>query len=177
MVVVKGPSNSTIAAATFLGLAEDAIQITERFHDEDVIVDATGSAVPNAVDQQIYGFNCFITMNLVHYDPLILQEVIRLGAGGGTVEGTAGRAGTLLGGNLPLYTPGNNLVSLGILSPVGGIPWRFFGGKITGDFAYPLGTKRSIVRVNWRYFTYLVDPWNNGLGLTGTPVYDHGLLV
>jgi hypothetical protein len=179
MVAVKGNANSLIANTTQLGLSQDAISVTEYWNLDDIGVDAYGNTGrPNPPDRQVFGGYAAIEMNLVHYDVGILQECIRLSWGGAPAEGQQARAGTLYGGNVPLYNPGNFYISVGVSSPVGGIPWTFLACTLSErPFVYPLGTKRSVVVLRWDAIAYSVDPWNGGTGSLGVPVYTHQLLV
>ena len=177
MVTVRGRADSAlIGSLATLGLSEDAIQVTEQYNRDDIAVDAYGNTNGvNPPDQQIFGAQAFIRMRLVHYDPLVLQECIRISIGGaGALEGELSRAGTLMGGGVALLAAGNNFITVTILSPVGGIPWRFFACELHGNpVVYPLGTKRSVVELNWRAIAYSIDPWNGGTGSLGVPLYDH----
>jgi hypothetical protein len=180
MVTVKGSISSLIQSTEQLGLAQDAIQITEVFQHDDIGVDAYGNTpTPNPPDLQIFGAQAFIRMNLVHYDVVILEECIRLSMGGlndgeSVSEGLLARAGTLMGSNQPLYGPTNNYISLNIVSPVGGVPWLFYSCYLASPpVVYPLGTKRSVVELVWRAIAYSEDPWNNGTGSSAVPLYVH----
>ncbi len=179
MITVKGNATSQIATVQQLGLSQDAIEVTEYYMQDDIGVDAYGNTPhPNPPDMQIFGSYATFTTNLVHYDPVILQECIRLSFGNAPVEGQQSRAGSLYGGNVALYAPGNCYISVGTSSPVGNIPWTFLSCHMAQQpFIYPLGTKRSIVRVQWRAIAYSVDPWNGGTGSQGVPVYTHNVLV
>ena len=80
-----------------------------------------------------------------------------------------------MGGGNPLYSAGNSYIALGILSPVGNIPWRFYASYLTGNpITYPLGTEKSLVQMNWRAIPYAQDPWGGGTGAQGVILYDHG---
>lgn len=180
MITVKGTvSSPLIASVVQLGLTQDPIRIMEDFHHEDIRVDAYGKH--NPPELQMFGSQALLSMNLVHYDPLVLQECIRLsmgGTNGAASEGQQSRAGTLMGGNQPLYAALNNYISVNILSPEGGVPWLFYACYLANrPVEYPLGTERSVVQLNWRAIAYSVDPWNNGTGSAGVPVYAHTTLV
>ncbi len=179
MITVKGNATSLIATVQELGLSQDAISVTEDYNHDDIAVDAYGNTNGiNPPDQQIFGAQVVVKMNLVHYDVLILQECVRLSMGNAPVEGQLSRAGTLMGGNQPLYGTANNFISVGISSPVGGIPWTFLSCYLfQRPVTYPLGTKRSIVDLLWRGIAYSVDPWNGGTGSQGVPLYTHNVLV
>lgn len=180
MISVKGNVNSLIANTTQLGLSQDAIQVREEFLQDMIGVDAYGNpdGHPNPPDMQVFGGYAVFKTNLVHYDPLVLQECIRLSFGNAPAEGQQARAGTLYGNNVPLYGAGNCYITVGISAPIGGIPWTFVSCYMTErPFVYPLGTKRSIVEVEWRAIAYSVDPWNSGTGSQGVPVYNHVLLT
>lgn len=171
MVVVKGPPGP-LGAAVQLGLSATPINIQGDFHHEDIKVDAYGK--DNPPDLQLFGSQAYIDMDLVHFDPLVLQACVSLSIGAGLPEGEQARAGTLMGGGVPLYATGNNYVGVNILSPVLGIPWLFYACYLARNpLTYPLGTERSVVRLRWRAIAYAVDPWNGGTGSRGVPLYDH----
>ena len=164
--------------ATQLGLADSPIAITIDVKYDDVIVDAWGQEVP--IDVQMFGTEARISMTLVHFDPSVLRACIALSMGFPSAEGQVARAGTLMGGNQPRFTPGNNFIGLNIASPVAGLPWRFYQTWLTGPSVdWPLGTKRSLVRLNWRAIPYPPgtppDPYNGGFGSLNVPLYDHVL--
>lgn len=182
MVTVKSNVLSGLASVIQLGLSQDAIVITEQFQQDDIGVDAYGNTPsPNPPDLQVFGAQAMIDMDLVHYDVGVLQECIRLSMGNGIQgsEGLQGRAGTLMGGNQALYGPQNFYISVGISSPapqspIGGVPWFFPTAYLWNQpVVYPLGTKRSVVRLRWRAIAYSIDPWNGGTGSLGVPIYTH----
>lgn len=197
LVVVRGAVNTLIAAKTELGLAADEIRVTTNFKHKDMIVDAWGSEVP--VDVQWMLADCLIDMNLIHYDPAILDECLHLSmgyaavtpgpgatmpAGGpGVAVGSTMRAGTPLGNNLPRFAQGNNYVGLTILSPVASKPYRFYYTYMTGPaMTLPYGTTKSITRVQFRAIPYTNDPYGGGtaqpltvagFGAQGATIWDN----
>jgi hypothetical protein len=172
MVTVKGRSDSAIAAVSQLGLADSPITITPTFKFKDVNVDAWGMA-PAEVQWMLA--EAAISMRLINFDRAVLDACVALSMGGGQPSvGQMARAGTLMGGNVPLFSPGNNYITLNILSPVDGKPWRFFTSYLAErPMEYPLGTEKSIVQLTWRAIPWTLDPWNGGLGATNVALWDN----
>lgn len=172
MVSVKGPAGSAISSLTQLGLADSPIQISMNFVHEDIPVDAWGRRVPP--ETQFMLAECDVRMTLIHYDPGVLDECLRLSMAGAPSVGQLPRAGTRMGGGQPRFASGNNFIGLNILSPVAMKPWRFFFSYLAQTpMTYPLGTERSIVSLNWRVIPYTQDPWNDGSGAQGTTLWDY----
>lgn len=173
MVTVRGNSSSSIGSTTQLGLSDGPIRISIEFRHKDIQVDAFGGEIPPDVQWMLAAAS--ISMTLVHYDVNVLQSCIQESMASSSSEGTMSRAGDLMGGGNPLYSAGNSYIALGILSPVGNIPWRFYASYLTGNpITYPLGTEKSLVQMNWRAIPYAQDPWGGGTGAQGVILYDHG---
>jgi hypothetical protein len=170
MVYVKGAAGTAIASLTELGLSDTEVRIILGSKYDDIKVNAYGEMVPPEI--QVFGGEARLSFTLVHFDQAVLRECIRL-ANAAPVEGQEGRAGTLMGGGVALGVAGNNYVQFGFSSPIGQLPWRFFACILTDSPEWPVGTHRSIVQCNVRAIPYSVDPWNNGTGLLGVPLYDH----
>jgi hypothetical protein len=180
LVYVKGNTASAIPIMTQLALSPDAIRVSPVVHHEDCNVDAWGRA---PADVQWMLAEARISMTVVHFDPAVLQECVRLSMGGavGTTLGfgSMARAGTRLGNNAPRFgqnlTTGayNNYIGLNISAPINNLPWRFFYAYLMDPpFDWPLGTRRSITTLNWRVVPYTQDPANiiNGI-ITGAQNY------
>ena len=179
MTYVKGPTGSAIASTVQLGLPADKIQCSIEPRYRDMNLDAFGGEIPPDVQCMLAAVN--VTMDLIHFDPTILDECQRLSMGlagiAGGVIGTLPHAGTRLGGGGALYTSAtNNLMQLQIAAPAGSpaLPWRFYAGYMPQAYTYPLGTEKSIVRVTWRFIPYPPsgDPWNSGNGAQGVVLWD-----
>jgi len=160
LVNVKANPNTLMPSSTQLGLAYDAIRVRPIVHHEDCTVDAWGSA---PADVQWMLAEAHVTMNLTHVDPAILQECVRLSMGGATGTtagfGSFARAGTRLGNNQPRFAVGNNYIGLNITAPIDNLPWRFFFAYLMDPpFEWPLGTRRSIISLNWRVVPFTQDP-------------------
>lgn len=173
MVYVKGMAGSLIANLSELGLSDSQITMQFRPIFDDVIVNAHGRV---GTDIQVFLEDCAITMSLVNFDPVILNECYRLSKGGPNAAGNVARAGTLLGNGLARFAAGNKFIGLNIASPVGSIPYCFYFAYMTGPaFVYPVGNERTICTINWRAIPYLADPWNGGAGATNTPLFGNVL--
>jgi hypothetical protein len=172
MVTVTGAAGTAISTLrTQLGLATNAVQVTQTYHQKDIIVDAYGQQ--NPPELQVFGGEAMITMDLVDFDPLVLAECIRLSMGGAPAEGLLARAGALMGGGVALGVAGNNYINLNLSSPVAGLPYNFPSAYLHQQpVVIPLGTEKSITRLTWRAIAYSVDPWNNGLGSFGAVLYN-----
>lgn len=178
MVSVKGPQGSAIASISQLGLSLSPIRVTLDIRHRDIVLDAWGGEIP--ADTQFMLAAANIAMDLVHVDRDVLEACVKLsmgGAGGvGNLEGQLARAGQRMGGGLARFAAGNNYVGLNLSSPVLTLPYRFYFTYLTGTpLEIPLGTEKSIYSMNWRAIPYTQDPWNNGVGATGTFLYDNTL--
>ena len=187
MVYVKGRSDSGIANISELGLATDQIRVSPRSSYEDLPVNAWGRGIPDTQWMLQY---VMVTINLIHVDPAILAECMRLSQGGGGNVGQDGvfaRAGQRLGNNQARFAPsqvapatgllaGNNYIGLNLAAPVNGIPWRFSYAHLADQPAdFPLGTDKSVISTNWRVIPYIQDPWGNGTGAYNYVLWDHVL--
>lgn len=181
---MKSRSDSAIATTTALGLSDVGIRITLNTRYDDIMVDAWGQEVP--VDVQTMLSDAQINMTLVHFDRGVLDVVLALSMGGGGISiGQVVSAGQRLGQGLPIFSPGNSLISLNLTSPVGNKPFLFPTTYLTGPgMEYPIGTKRSIVNLNWRALPYafptqanggIADPYNGGLGSQGVPLWQYAV--
>ena len=171
LVRVRGNTSSSISSLSELGLATDAIQVRPVFKHKDIDVDAWGEAPPEI---QFMLAEVIITMNLIHFDNVVLRECLRLSMGGASTEGTLSRAGARMGGGVARFAAGYNFIGLNIASPVGATPWRFLHSYLSATpVIYPLGTEKSIAQCTWRAIPYLADPWNDGSGASGVILWDH----
>lgn len=174
MVYVKGAAGSLISSLSELGLADGPIQVMEDSRHMDINVDAFGGEVPPEIQYKLSAM--FVTMRLVHYDPVILSTCLRESKGGSAAPGFMPRAGTRLGNNSARFAATNHFIGLNIAAPVNGIPYRFyFAYLVNPPFRISLGTERSLVELNWRAIPYQSDPWGNGTGSLLAPVYDNVL--
>ena len=177
MVGVKGNSGTSIASVTNLGLSMDAISVSPRFVQEDMMVDAYGGGLIPADVQQFLA-DVTISMNLVHFDPDVLDVCIRETCGSqGIAAGTMNRTGARLGGGNARFAAGWHYVSLNITSPVAGKPFRFYNCYIVQPFTWPMGTHKSPVVLTWRAIPYTTDPWGGGIGSFGQVLWDNTLDV
>lgn len=173
MVYVKGPAGSLIANLTELGLAQNQVVITLMAHHDEIMADAWGKA-PFDIQTKLARVN--VSMDLIHFDRLILEECNRLSMGGGNAIGRIGRAGTLLGGGVAVGQTGNNFIRLNIASPVGQVPWRFFASYIPGGTPqFPVGAEKTVAQMQWTCIPYTTDPWQGGSGAANFPLFDHVL--
>lgn len=183
MVQVIGPSGSLIAGlwpapngpglagGAQLGLSSEPIEVRLTIHSEPLIVDAYGKN--NPVDEQVFGGEATMIMSLIHFDPVILAECVRLSFSGATAEGLLGTAGQRRGGAISLGSAGNNLMCLSITSPVGNfLPYTFHAAYLKEEpYRYPIGAEKSVVVLIWKALAYSIDPWNAGAGSLGVPLY------
>lgn len=179
MVLVKGRSDSIIANLTELGLSQDSITISINSMRKNIRVDAYGDGPP---ESQFFGAGATIRMNLVHFDSTILDFCLQEAWGSTPAFGTMGHAGSLMGNGLPRFAPGgvngNHFIGLNIQSALGQNPWRFYYAALSDQpVIWPIGTEKSVVSLTWQAFPYSVDPWNNGNGSYGVPIWDRTLDV
>lgn len=180
MVSVTGPDGvAFLSGGSQLGLTTDAITVDLEINSEPLIVDAYGKN--NPVDEQVFGGTATIVMNLIHFNAGVLAAIVQMQfpAYGVTVaEGALGRAGSRRGGGINLGAPGNNYITLSIYNAVPNsastvqscfqFPTAYLKEQ---PYHFPLGTEKSVVRLVWRALAYSVDPWNNGTGSQGVPLY------
>ena len=177
LVLVKGRSDGPLGALTQLGLTEDPVRVSIEERHRPIIVNATGEVEP---ETQFMGASATITMNLIHFDRTVIDYCLMESMGGApnNTPGQMARAGTTLGNGAARFAAGgpfvgNYYIGLNIASPVAGKPWRFYYTFLTGNpFSQGLGTEKSIIQLTWRAIPYVADPWNNGVGLYGVPLYD-----
>ncbi len=171
MVYVKGPAGSLIANLQELGLSDNPIQITMVPKHKDINLDAWGEA---PADVQFKLAEVIITMGLIHFDPLILMDCVRLSMGGAAQFGRMARAGTLMGGAVPRFHASNKLVGVTIASPQEGLPWRFLTCYLAQPIGqWPLGTEKSVVQLQFRCIPYTYDPWQGGAGASNWVLFDN----
>lgn len=181
LVKVKGAAGSDIATVQELGLAVDRVIVSPKFYHTAVHTDDFGPDVPAEVLWSLA--ECTITMTLIHYDNNILDVVIRESAAGRSLGFMAG-AGKPLGSYKPLFDKDCHYVSLNLLSPQLGEPWRFPTTYLAGTPAvYPLGVQATAVALTWRAIPYTVpNPGSPGqpikeLKSKSTVLFDHNLDV
>jgi hypothetical protein len=174
MVYVKGASDTTIGTRQELGLSEiDAVTVVPEFIHEDATVDAWGRA---PVDIQYFLAAINVSMTLVNVDMDVLKECLKESMAGAAADGAMVRAGSFMGNGLARFAAGNHFIGLNLASPVGSNPWRIYFAYLTGPpITFPLGTKRSLIQLNWRGIPYTTDPWGNSLGALNSPLWDHTL--
>lgn len=184
MVLVKGNVNSSIASLSQLGLSEDSVNVSYSYKFTDIKVNAWGNgSVPP--EEQCFLAEVTVSMGLVHFDPVVLAECVRLGLAGAPVEGQMPRTGALMGNGAARFAAGNNYIGLNLTSPVANLPYRFWYARLANDpFKAPMGTERQVVSLNWRIIAYSNDPWGGGTaqpntvagtGSLGAVLWDHVL--
>lgn len=161
MVSVKGGlhlSGTPVARLAQLGLSIDQIVVSPNFKHQDILVDDFGPQIPADIMWHIADVN--IRMNLVNFDRSVLMTCVRESMAGGMPDlnfndGLLAPTGSLMGNGVDLLSSGNHFISLNLLSPVLGIPWRFRASYLTSQpLEIPLGVKYSMVMLNWRAIPY-----------------------
>lgn len=145
-----------------LGLAAEGIVIEPRFYHEDIRCDDFGPSVPADVMWNLAEVN--IRMLLIHYDVNILDYCLSEAMGGTLFSGNIAMgagivapAGVIMGGYKNYFASGWHYISLNLLSPVLGLPWRFRAAYLTGQpLKIPLSTEKTVVELNWRAIPYAV---------------------
>lgn len=136
-------------------------------------------------DVQWMGGEVRIVMPFYHFDFDLLSVCIQEAMGGGGnvgffgAEGTCSPFGTPLGKGLPMFSSGNNLISLNILSEQANKPWRFKACYMVGPpFDWPLGTEASEVTVTWRAIPYTPFTFGPFVSVSGHPsIVSGGMLL
>lgn len=165
LVRVKGGAHygsRPIAVLSELGLTSDQIKVTPKFSHIDIRCDDFGPEIPAEVMYHLADVR--ISMTLIHYDREVLNVCIAESMAGAPLSlgptivpfaGTLNPAGTMMGGNLPLFSSGNHYISLNIASPEIHKPWRFPTCYLAqSPVEIPLGTQASMVVLNWRAIPY-----------------------
>lgn len=162
MVKVKGMDGDTspLASLQELGLCDGEIRITPNFYHKDINCDDFGPNVPAEVMFNLADVT--ISMTLVHFDDAILDACINNSMAGSS-DGTLAGAGTLMGNNKATLGNGNFFISLNLVSTQLGtirFPTSYLAVQ---PEKLPIGTKRSLVELNWRAIPY------KNLGSSATP--------
>lgn len=171
MIYVKGPAGSAISSLTELGLTTANIPITITPKKKSINVNAWGDG-----DVDILRKLAMIstTFTLIHYDPDVLDECIRL-AMGGNVFGRMTRAGSLLGNGFARFAAGNNLIGFNLAAPISGRPWRFLSAYFEAPLVHSHGTDEGTVNCTVIGIPYTADPWQGGAGALNYPLFDRTL--
>lgn len=177
LVYVKGRADSGIGALQELGLADGPINVSLKFNHEDIKVDAWGQAPP---ETQWMLAEATVSMNLVHFDPSILDICIMESMAGAPAIGQMRRAGARMGNNLARFAAGgalgNHYIGLNLTAPVSLKPWCFYYSFLAQNPAtYPMGTQKQVAQLQWRVIPYTQDPWGGGTGANGTVLWSHTL--
>lgn len=181
LVKVKGGahmSGKAIGKVTELGLTAKAVQVIPNYRHRDWSPDDFGGEVPADVMWMLSDVT--VKMDLVHYDPYVLEVCLGESMGGGGIQtnrfglgniaqpwniGAAGimaPAARMLGKGLPMFASGNNYISLNLLSPQLALPYRFRHCYLSErPVVIPLGTEASVVQCTWRAVPY-VPVWISG---------------
>lgn len=173
MVRVKLPQSSSLNGWNDLGLAEDRIEVGLMIHSEALYVDSYGKR--NPIDEQVFGGEAVITMRLIHFDPVVLQECVRLtfpawGTAGSPTEGQLGRAGTTRGQGAAIGSSSNSYITLNISSPVAVLPYNFPTVYLRDDpYTFPVGAEKTVAILKWKALAYSTDPWGVSNGSSGGP--------
>jgi hypothetical protein len=173
LVSVKGRSDSTIGTLSELGLSDAPIRVVPNFKHQGITVDAWGSAPPEV---QFMLATVEVTISLVHFDPDVLNECLRLSTGSPAAAGRMPTAGTRMGNNVARFAVGNNFIGLNLSSPTQGAPWRFYYAFMTGPpVNFPLGAERSVAITNWTCIPYDTNLYNAGASSSGIYLWDRTL--
>lgn len=167
LIRVKGGPQSSLITSTDLGLTNEPIVITPRFYHKDIPVDDFGPEVPAEILRMPVDIS--IQMTLVHYDATVLALCTRETLGNSpdilNLDGVLGSAGEPMGKALALFARGNRYISVNLISGLflaqGKRPIRFRCCYLDGKpLEIPLGTTRTLVKLNWRCIPY-VQPNSN----------------
>lgn len=154
MVYVRATFDFQDTQVFELGLCDGPIRIQPRFFHEDLKADDYGDQTP--ADIRCLAADCTISMNLVHFDRIVLNRCWMLAMGSPSVFGQIGPVGRIMGEG---KGPGaRNLFVRLMLVPLNlQTIWRFPAAYITGQpLEYPLGTQRTVANVTWRAIPYML---------------------
>ena len=172
---VPGVSGSQVLFE--LGLASEEIRVTPKYNHMDLPADDYGRET--SPETLWMGAECNVQMTLVHYDPYVLDAIMNESMGGfelGEDPGVLAPIGRPMGANVPMYSSGNHYMSLNILSPVQDMPYRFRTGYLTGPpVEIPLGTSRTLAKLNWRFIPYARPNASGEVYSSGVVLWDREL--
>lgn len=184
VVRVKGGSQTSLSAlynasgnittVTTLGVTEGPVRVIWDFKHHNVMTDIAGRSVPAEIMSELV--EAKVSMDLVYFDPFVLDTCIREAAAGYDVAGyTNNVGGRMMGRGQALYASGNHYISLSILEAEYGYalgpfdrPHRFQASFLEGRNEWPLSVKRSVVHLDWRAISY-VNPSDS----VQNPVWDN----
>ncbi len=163
MVSVKGSVNSFLSTIQELGLTSDAILISPNYVHKDLTADGFGPFIPNDVRWMLGDVN--IRMKLIHFDSPVLDCCLAESTGGNHLipgflanPGILSPAGVILGNGCQQFASGNHFISLNIAvadNTLDTPAWHFPSAYLAQPpMAFPLGTEKSIVELNWRAIPY-----------------------
>lgn len=136
-----------------LGLASEGIRVAPQFSHQDLpAADFGGHSAPEVLWM---GGDCRVSMTLVHFDKDLLEFCV-MEAMGGVSGGVFAPCGRPMGANRDLYASGNHYITLFLTSTgSSGLPYRFPACYLAErPLEIPLGTERSLVRLEWRAVPY-----------------------
>lgn len=170
------PGNGGVSGTYFeLGLTDGPITVSPTFRHRDFRCDDFGPEIPVEVLSMMADVR--ISMNLIHYDDTVLDVCIAESLGNpGVNTGVFMPSMRPLGQNRPRLASGCHYISLNLSSPVLTRPWRFWTSYLLGDpVEFPLGTEKTVARVNWRAVPY--RPQVSGLDVlaSGAVLWDRQL--
>ncbi len=148
-----------------LGLTSEPVKIYPRYNHLDIYTDDFGPSVPVEMLWNLAEVN--IQMTLVHYDIDVLDACMKAAMGGGnfdqgnplgdeTIDGFMAAAGRPMGLGQDITIPSNQYVRLYLVptSTSEYLPYRFLFCYLDRSMEIPLGTERSLIRLNWRCIPY-----------------------
>jgi len=161
MVEVSG---GWIDPRTSLGLTVDPVRVVPRYNHKDIYTNDFGPDVP--VETLWNMAEAYVFMNLVHYDSEVLEKCMRAAMGGGgnpdpsdgeSIDGFMAQAGRPMGFGRALGSAACQYTTL-YLTPYSGasiLPYRFYACYLNSQpLEIPLGSERTVVRLNWRVIPY-----------------------
>lgn len=158
-----------------LGLTDSPIVIAPRYYHQDLRADDYSDRV--GPDTMAMLADCIIEMTLVFFDESTLLSCLASSIAA-LNDGAVAGAGTIMGANKEAGTKGCHYVSLNLVSNT---DWRFPASYLAEmPMRYPIGTKRSLVRLRWRAIPYVgtLSPGDKGsVSSKNKVIWDHILDV
>lgn len=147
-----------------LGMTSESTQITVNYGQTDVYTD---DYVPGAPAEVLTGMyrDAFISMTLVHFDEDVLNMCIA-NAAGSSDAALQGSPGVPMGRWKDVTEEGCFYVELylqpairfgleqGLVTARQEKPWKFFHAYLQGNWTYPIGAEKSLVKLQWRAVPY-----------------------
>lgn len=163
---VNGPAivsiggQGTSGSLQVLGYTEDGADIEINNEFEPIMGDVGGPSKPQ--DLQDMGDDATIRLRLLSYDINVLNQIRTNWIGEGSLEGTRGPAGFLMGSN--------NAAFRVVIASATDEPWRFFSCIARGLQGTKIGVRKTVWNLNLYAWAFIPATATSASGIA---LYDH----